>query len=38
MARSLGYDGRKPYVFWVSQVQEVLKRYGRPSGTRGAGA
>ena len=32
MAKTLGYDVRKPYVFWASQVQDVFKLHGRPSG------
>jgi len=30
-ARSLGYRFKEPYLFWAEQVQDVFKRYGKPS-------
>ena len=30
-ARSLGYRFKEPYIFWAQQVQDVFKRYGKPS-------
>jgi hypothetical protein len=31
MEQSLGYGVAVPYAFWATQVQDVFKRYGKPS-------